>query len=157
MAGDQGYAALALTVQGKQGRDMQAEYEEAVLNLSGLSILIPQSSTSITMKRSRMESDSSSYAKPVTSTFTNAIPTAVYVVGAFLNKRPYISTHVLVPKEIYPHEDCFEYNGRGWEATVVTSNSLSALLHFVQARDSLNLPYHDVRLGWRSLISLNPQ
>ena len=157
VAGDQGYAALALSVQGRQGRDIQTEYEEAVLNLSGLSTLTPQLNTSVTVKRPRLQSNLSSYEKPVTSTVISIIPTTVYVVGSFLNKRPYKSTHVLVPKEIYPNEDCYEYNGIGWEATVVTSNSLSALLHFVQARDSLNLPYHDVRLGWRSLISLNPQ
>ena len=154
---EQGYAALALSVQGRQGRDIQTEYEEAVLNLSGLSTLTPQLNTSVTVKRPRLQSNLSSYEKPVTSTVISIIPTTVYVVGSFLNKRPYKSTHVLVPKEIYPNEDCYEYNGIGWEATVVTSNSLSALLHFVQARDSLNLPYHDVRLGWRSLISLNPQ
>ena len=54
--------------------------------------------------------------------------------------------HVIVPSHVYPSYACWEYDGAGWEALILSRHDDSAVLRFTRARTGSGRPYVDVAL-----------
>ena len=67
-------------------------------------------------------------------------------LGAKVIGRPSIGTEVAVPSETWPDFDCREMGGRAWQATVVSSTGLTAVVRFTHAKSATGRAYADVRL-----------
>ena len=67
-------------------------------------------------------------------------------LGAKVSGRPSIGTKVAVPSETWPDYDCREMSGRAWQATVVSSTGLTAVVRFTHAKSAAGRAYADVRL-----------
>ena len=68
---------------------------------------------------------------------------------------PCVGRHVLVPRSLWPTYACDEFNGRGWEATVRSASTSSAVVRFVRAVTRRGGAYEDVRLPIDMLVPLS--
>ena len=72
-----------------------------------------------------------------------------------VSERPAHGTRLLVPSDIWPTYPCDEHGGAGWEATVVSTTGLSAVVRFVHATSQSGPKYENVRLPLHSLRKFN--
>ena len=61
---------------------------------------------------------------------------------------------VLVPRSVYPRYPCAERGGAGWEATVLSATSRTAVVRYAWAATAQGRPYEDVRIPLRLLQPL---
>ena len=61
---------------------------------------------------------------------------------------------VLVPRSVYPRYPCAERGGAGWEATILSATSRTAVVRYARATTAQGRPYEDVRIPLRLLQPL---
>ena len=61
---------------------------------------------------------------------------------------------VLVPRSVFPRYPCAERGGAGWEATILSATSRTAVVRYAWAATAQGRPYEDVRIPLRLLQPL---
>ena len=149
---DQGFADLVDEVAGPRSKDCQRAYEETVkAALDPYSRETGEHSAEAGGRRT-----ASKTGKTVRRRTPAAAPGAATEMttpegegarlGAKVSGRPSIGTEVAVPSETWPDYDCREMGGRAWQATVVSSTGLTAVVRFTHAKSAAGRAYADVRL-----------
>ena len=102
-----------------------------------------------------LSANEDTFSRTQDTSSSTALGLSNYAIGDPLKIPPSSGDLVFVPALFWPDEDCLEYNGQGWQATVVSVTQYSAFIKF-QAVNKFGQEYEKIRLGWRGLRNLIP-